>query len=26
LSRLRKSLWGCKDKKELIICKQQLKN
>jgi len=22
LSRLRKSLWGCKDKKELIICKQ----
>ena len=26
LSRLRKSLWGCKDKKELIICKQQQKN
>jgi len=26
LSRLRKSFWGCKDKKELIICNKVQKN
>jgi hypothetical protein len=26
LSRLRKTFWGCKDKKELIICNKVQKN